>query len=140
MTPYYKIQSTLIAAVRALLPALPISNPDQELPPSQQADGGWLAIHNLRGQSLPVTLGDRGEDNHPGVLQVDVNVAAGKGAGVALEYCDALASGFPAGTRLAYNGGEVVVSSVSVGSGVSEGGFYRIPVSVTYFARSVRRA
>lgn len=140
MTPYALIESTLFGVVRDMFPSAPISYPSAELAPRERGtDSPWFALHNLRATSFPATLGDGGEDNHPGVLQVDVNVPIGKGSGEALALCDTIASAFPAGRSLPYTGGQVRVSSVSVGQGAKVSGYYTVPVSVTYYARSVRR-
>lgn len=139
MTPYGLIESTLFVAVRNLVAPRPVSYPTAELKPEEQAEDGWFAVHNLRGLSEPVTLGSKGEDNHPGVLQVDVHTASTLGTGPNLSLCDMIATAFPAGASLGYTGGQVRVDSVSVGPGAIVDGFYRVPVSITYHARSVRR-
>ena len=135
---YIGIEKALIAGVRAVDNTTPMGYPNSELAEADKPDGLWLQIHNLRAQSTPVTLGDKGEDNHPGFIQIDINYPANKGTKAILNKADAFIAFFTAGKALSYNGQYVIVQSCSVTPGRYVGGYYRISVTVNYYARTTR--
>jgi hypothetical protein len=133
---YTDIEKALIAAVDDVDNTTPRgypNNPLEDLP-----DGLWLQLHNLRADSSPATLGDLGEDNHPGILQIDVNYPVNKGSKQDLAKADELAAYFTAGKTLTYSSQEVKVVSCSLGPGRYVGGYYRVSLSVNYYARTTR--
>lgn len=134
---YLEIETALINGVSALLPdgAL-ISYPDSEL--TDKGDGIWYALHNLRGQSSPVTMGNKGEDNHPGIFQIDVNAPKGSGSGMVLGEVDKLVPLLPAGKAFTANGQTVKLLGTSVSPGRTVGGYYRVSITLSYYSRSVR--
>lgn len=133
---YTKIEKALIAAVLVVDNTTPTQMPGTDL--SNKPDSLWLAIHNLRAESIPVTLGNAGEDNHPGILQIDINSPKNKGTKLVLEKGDEFAAFFTAGKALLYNAQEVKVLSSSLSPGRYVGGYYRISLSVSYYARTTR--
>ena len=135
---YTDIEKGLISAVRTVDSTTPTGHPNEDLPDEKKGQALWLQLHNLRGNSAPATLGDRGEDNHPGVLQIDINYPEGKGSKQVLAKADTFASFFTAGKSLSYNAQEIKVLSSSIGPGRYVGGYYRVSVSVNYYARTTR--
>jgi len=133
---YTDIEKALIKAVLLVDSVTPCGMPDSELP--DLPDGLWLQLHNMRAESNPVTLGDAGEDNHPGILQIDINYPKGKGTSYVLAEGDILASFFTAGKALSYNTQEVKVLGSTLSSGRYVGGYYRISLSINYYARTTR--
>lgn len=139
MSNYYDIERAVVKAVTDAQPGVPTGFPGNELQHEQQdSDTLWLQVHNLRAGSEPVTLGDKGEDDHRGVLQIDINAPKGKGSAEALQKADELAGLFTAGKSLLYNAQEVRVIRATVSPGVYVGNFYRLVLSVFYYARTVR--
>lgn len=136
---YTDIEKALIAAVLSVDNTTPIGYPNRPLPDADKpADGLWLQLSNMRAQSSPVTLGDVGEDNHPGFLQIDCNYPQNKGSKQVLAKADEFAAFFTAGRSLSYNAQAVKVLSCSVGPGRDVGGYYRVSVTVNYYARTTR--
>lgn len=133
---YTGIESNLIKAVEAVDSVTPMGYPDNEL--ADKPDGLWLQLHNMRAPSTPVTLGDKGEDNHPGFLQIDINSPQNKGTKVVLAKADELAQFFTAGKLLLYNAQTVKVLSCSLSAGRYVGGYYRISLTINYYARTQR--
>ena len=135
---FTEIEKALIVAVRNADSTTPTGYPNQVLSDEQRGNGLWLQIHNLRAQSAPATLGNTGEDNHPGILQIDVNAPQGQGSKDALSKSDQLARHFTPGKFILYNNQVVRIESYSLGPGRYVGGYYRISLSITYSARTNR--
>ena len=135
---YTDIEKALIAAVLAVDNTTPIGYPNNELADEDKGNGLWLQLHNMRAQSAPVTLGDNGEDNHPGFLQIDINYPQNKGSKQVLEKADIFAAFFTAGKSLLYNTQVVKVLSCSLSPGRYVGGYYRISLTINYYARATR--
>lgn len=135
---YTEIEKALVAAVNTVDASTPRGYPNKPLPDDDKPDGLWLQLHNMRSESTPVTLGDAGEDNHPGFLQVDINYPQNKGSKQVLAKADTIAAFFTAGKTLSYNAQEVKVLLCSVGPGRDVGGYYRVSVTVNYYARTTR--
>jgi hypothetical protein len=133
---YTDIEKALVAAVAVVDSTTPRGYPDDPL--KSPPDGLWLQLHNLRSRSLPVTLGDKGEDNHPGILQIDVNYPVNKGSKQVLAKADELAAYFTAGKALTYSAQDVKILSCSLSPGRSVDGYYRVSLSVNYYARTTR--
>ena len=133
---YFEIERTLIGAVKAVDSVTPASFPNATL--KEYPDGLWLNVHNRRGKSTPVTLGDSGEDNHPGFLQIDVNYPQNKGTKQILEKVDEFTEFFTAGKGLLYTVQMVHVVSSTVSPGRDVGGYYRVSITIVYYARTFR--
>lgn len=136
---YSDIEKALIKGYTDLALGYPTSYPAAELDPNNQpSDAPWIALHNLRAESLPATLGNQGEDNHPGLFQIDINTPKNKGSGQSLQIADTILGSFTSGNTLIYNAQEVKISSTSLSPGRYIGGFYRVSVTITYYARTTR--
>ena len=84
------------------------------------------------------TLGDGGEDDLNGLMQIDIYVPNGKGEKQALDIVDALRSYFTAGRRFSYSGQEVVIENCGRTEGFISNNLFRIPVSVIWYSRLIR--
>ena len=70
-----------------------------------------------------------------GFLQATVVTEAGIFANPALQIADAIAAGFPKGTRLTITGGVVMITKPpAIGQGFRDGPDWRVPVRVDYEA------
>lgn len=136
MANYTGIEQALFSAVVEADPGTPTGYTNSPLP--DKPDGLWLQVHNLRASSAPATLGIGGEDEHPGVMQIDINYPKNKGSKGALEEADLLAAYFTAGKALVYGGQCVRVESTSLGPGRYVGGYYRLSLNVNYYALTAR--
>lgn len=133
---YLGIEKNLIAAVRQVDDDTPREYPNKVL--TTKPDSMWLSLHNKRAESDPVTLGNQGEDEYPGFLQIDINVPKNGGTGEVLAKADDFVGFFTAGKLLSYNAQNVKVLSSSLSSGRYVGGYYRISVTVNYYSRIQR--
>lgn len=112
-------------------PNTTVSNPPEEV---------WLALHNMRAGGEPVTVGDAGEDNFEGIMQVDINTLLNGGTGEALNLADVITREFPAGRALSHDGTVVKVRGTSLSPGRIVGAFYRLSLSIRYYVRMQRNA
>ena len=135
---YIDIEKALIAALKVVDAVTPRSFPNSEIKEEDKPDGLWLQLNNLRVESRPVTLGNRGEDNHPGLFQIDINYPANRGTKDILLKADEIISYFTAGKSLLYNTQEVKVLSTTLDPGRYVGGYYRVSVTINYYARTQR--
>lgn len=107
--------------------------------PDKPTDGSpWASVFILPNQPSVATLGDEGEDAHDGIMQIDLNYPLGKGDGLQRAKADHVASFFKAGKRLLYQGVFVTVASCGRSRGREVDGWYRVSMTVTWFARVPR--
>ncbi|USL90036.1 hypothetical protein [Vibrio phage vB_VpaS_CHI] len=136
---YYEIERALTKAAKSAIGAFPISYPSDELSNTDAIEGFWFKVSNLRALSNVATLGSKGEDNHPGVFQIDINLPKSKGEGPLLQKADELVKLFPAGSGFTSNGQAVKLTGTSVSPTRTVNGFLRVSVSLNYYSRSQRR-
>jgi hypothetical protein len=86
----------------------------------------------LPSDTIQGSLGSTGYDQHLGVYQVDVFAPAGKGKGEAIQMADSIADHFKRGTDLTHNGVTVRLGNVSRRSGLRDGSWWIVPVSIRY--------
>lgn len=139
MSADFELEKALVASVRTLgLPALAtvkIEEPNTTL--DEAAKGQlWLKASIVRGDTLPVTLGIDGDDDHNGFLQIDVNVPVNSGVGVVSSVAGDIKTLYPAGRKI----GQAVVARSSVSSGRIVGGWYRLSVTIYFYSRIARNA
>ena len=133
---YTDIEKLLIDAAISVDAVTPMGYPNNLL--KDPPDGLWLQLHNIRGESSPATLGDAGEDNHPGLFQIDINYPQNNGSGVVLAKADEFAAFFTSGKSLLYNTQTVKVLSSTLDPARYVGGYYRLSFTVKYYARTIR--
>jgi hypothetical protein len=94
----------------------------------------WL----LPAVTLPVTLGPNCWEEYAGIYQISCVYPAGKGRGAAKEKAGKIANYFARGTSCTYNDITVKIRQAYPAPGYydSSGSWYRIPVSIVYFAFS----
>ena len=117
---------------------IPIGYIGAMLKPEDKGSDIWIQLRNLRADSRPVTLGNRGEDNHVGIFQIDINAPKQIGSGKQLSIADKIASHYEAG------GGHIEDNQPVhwLGSFASPmlilEGYQKIALSVRYYARTTR--
>lgn len=136
---YYEIERALTKAARNAIGSFPISYMSNELSNTDSIEGFWFKLSNLRAQSNVATLGSTGEDNHPGVFQIDINLPKNQGEGPLLQKADELVKLFPAGSGFTSGGQAVKLTGTSVSPTRTVKGFLRVSVSLQYYSRSQRR-
>lgn len=122
--------SELDLGIAASYPNMPFDTPSSDTP--------WAKITYLHGGTEPVTLGDQGEDEHTGILQIDLNYPLYKGEADVTRKADEIATHFAAGRRGLYAGQEVVFNGVSRTGGESADGWWRVIMSISWFAHAPR--
>ena len=98
----------------------------------------WAAAHIFMNQPSVATLGDEGQDAHDGILQIDLNYPLNTGEAAVTAKADELTDFFKAGKRLAHSGVELTVASCGRSRGREVDGWYRVSMTVTWFARVSR--
>lgn len=85
-----------------------------------------------------VTCGSYGEDEHVGILQVDLNYPLLKGVADVRAVADQVASFYTAGKRLTHGRAKVTVTSCSRSRGREVDGWYRVSMTISWYARVPR--
>lgn len=98
----------------------------------------WAAVHIFMNQPSVATLGAEGQDAHDGIMQIDLNYPLNTGEAAVTAKADGLTDFFKAGKRLAHSGVELTVSSCGRSRGREVEGWYRVSMTVTWFARVPR--
>lgn len=132
----FAIFKALTDAFDLLKGSVPTGYPNSDL--TDKGSGMWFQVFVTPGPSSPVTLGEGGEDDNPGFMQIDINFPKGKGDGAVLEKADDLLTAFPAGRVLTYNGQDVHIKGSSVTPPRYVGGYYRVSLTINYYARTTR--
>jgi hypothetical protein len=98
----------------------------------------WASLFVVPNQPSVGTLGDAGEDNHDGFLQIDLNYPLNKGDGEALSKSDEMRDYFKAGSRHVHSGQVVTVTNCGRSIGRQVDGWYRITLTINWYARTAR--
>ena len=98
----------------------------------------WASAFVLPNQPSVATLGSEGQDAHDGILQIDLNYPLMTGEAAVTAKADELSDFFKAGKRLAHSGVELTVASCGRSRGREVDGWYRVSMTVTWFARVSR--
>lgn len=95
--------------------------------PYEPGNATYLKPSFIPAGTLQVTLGDTGKDETLAIYQVEVISPRGAGRS---SLPDTIADRFKRGTILTYNGVSLRVRSVSIGSALTDGAYYIVPVSI----------
>jgi len=137
MSAYKDIELNIINTMLAFLGSVPLEYSGNPLTDADKT-GVWCSLYNLRGESNPVTLGDKGEDNHPGIIQININNPLSEMEGPVLDLADTILSHFTAGHALTYNAQTVSISRTSLGPTKPVDSYNRATVSLYYYSRTTR--
>jgi len=132
-----KIESALIQAYEEAALGLPTAYENRGFDPPN--DAPWAALYVLPNQPDVVTLGNGGEDDHTGVLQIDLRYPLNAGNGAAVAMADLIRDVYEAGVDLTYEDQVVVITGCGRSSGARELGMYKIIISITWYARTHRK-
>lgn len=104
----------------------------ENVPFTPQAGVAWQAVHGLPSQTLNPSYGDNFE-RLVGVMQVMLLYPKNEGRHNAQTRAEVLRQGFKRGTTLLTAGVRVLVDrSPWVGVAMTDGAWYRVPVSIPY--------
>jgi hypothetical protein len=98
----------------------------------------WTSFIFMPTQPFAVTLGDNGEDEMRGFIQIDINVPNNTGEKPLFDVLSKLQDFFTAGRALAYNSGTATIISCGVSPGRKVDSWFRRSVSVYFYARTSR--
>jgi len=138
MSVFFNIEKALADAVDSLNLSCPVGKFGVELTDEEKGDGIWVQPHHMPGPVTPVTCGYNGENNHSGILQIDICYPIGQGSGILLKQADEIAKHFQSGDKVSYDGQVVNVRSCSLSLPIESGGFRKQFLTIVYYARSVR--
>lgn len=100
-------------------------------PPTDEA---WAAFFFLPAQPGVATLGPDGADNQEGLIQIDLNYAPDSGTAEIEANVETLRNAFTAGARFVYEGQAVTIKSCGRNQGRIVNNFFRVSVSVYFYA------
>lgn len=98
----------------------------------------WYSVVIQYAQPTVASLGNGGDDEVRGYLQIDINVPRGTGKGILIEKLAALRSYFTAGKRLPYDDAVAVVISTGSSPAREVDSWYRISASVFFYTHLTR--
>lgn len=117
------------------LPVTEWENLELQLPENCQL---WYSVNIAYAQPTVASLGNGGDDEVRGYLQIDINVPRGSGKGILIEKLAALRSYFTAGKRLPYDDAVAVVISTGSSPAREVDSWYRISASVFFYTHLTR--
>ena len=98
----------------------------------------WSRVSVIPSQPEVTSLGGNGYDEHNGVLQVDLFYPLNQGTGQINAKADAARELFKAGARFTYGGETAVIRSSGRNKGRKDGGWFKVTLTVIYFAHVAR--
>jgi hypothetical protein len=111
----------------------------ENAPRSTQANAPWAEFFFIPNQPVVRTLGDQGQDEHTGIVQINLNYPLHEGPGRVLQKADQIRAVFKAGAAFTHTGQVVHIRS----SGLSrapqiEGGFFQCIFTIQWRANTAR--
>lgn len=129
------LEKALLTGVVGCALGMPVA---LENAPFDKPSGPWAATFIIANQPSPRTLGDGGEDEHDGILQIDVNYPRLSGRAATLAMVGQITSYFYAGRALVYGATTVRVSSCGKPRSREVDGWYRTSLTIEWYARIAR--
>jgi hypothetical protein len=129
------IRAALVDAYESLNLELETAHENRPFTPGADP---WAALFVVPNAPAVATLGDGGEDEHSGFMQIDLNFPQHTGTSEVLAAADEIRAYFVAGRRLIYEGQEVLIRSSGRSAGLNVNGWYRVSMTVFWTARTIR--
>jgi hypothetical protein len=130
-----KVKSALVQAFTSGNPFFPLAQIQFEnvsfVPPT---DKPWAALWFIPNQRTVATLGSIGTDRVTGVFQIDLNYPLNNGDKDVSDKATAITSLLKVGYRAVYSGVEVVIASCGRSPGKVVGSFFRVSVTIAFYA------
>lgn len=98
----------------------------------------WAAVFFLPNLPNVSSLGEYGFDEIDGVFQIDLNYPLNQGTGAAREKADQFPIVFTPGQRFYFDNQEVLITSCGRSSGRPVDGWWKVVVSVQWYAQMRR--
>lgn len=94
----------------------------------------WARVSFVPSQPFVFTLGDEGNDQVDGFLQISLMFPQGLGTQVSYKRFDGLRDVFYAGAKYTFESQDVVIRSCGMSQGRNDDGWYRVDVTVFWYA------
>lgn len=98
----------------------------------------WVSVSYMPGNPVPVTIGELGEDELRGIMQLDINVPSDSGEADQLEALASLETYFIPGVRFVYDNQSVKIHSTARSNGRLVSNDWRVSLSIYFSARYQR--
>lgn len=133
-----QLRAALVKAVADSPLGLPLAA--QNVAFAKPTDGvtPWAAVYYMPNDPSVATLGEDGEDQIDGLLQVDLNYPLGQGEGPSLQAVGRLSAHLLAGTRVRYGDVEATILRCGARPGREDSGWWRTTVRIAWYARVPR--
>lgn len=126
------VQRALMEKMTTVLEGVPTAFENQPFVPPEGKH--WAQVHFVPNLPVIETLGDQGQDLVNGFVQVDLNYPPGTGSAQARQDFERIRAALPGGSRLRYDGQEVVIRNVGRSQGRILNNWYRVHVTVSWYA------
>jgi hypothetical protein len=133
---FSKISGALITAFEGGDFGLPTAHENIDYDPTPGT--AWAEVFIIPNQPTVGTLGAAGEDNHTGLMQIDLNYPPDSGSKAAIDKADEIRALFKAGSRFSYSGQLITVLSCGRSRGVKAGGWFRVSMTINWYAFTAR--
>lgn len=132
-----KAKKAIMTAIEAGNFGLPIAHENVKF---RKVDApAYLELNYMPNPVDPITLGDDGEDELNGYMQITVNVQEGTGTGTTTAVTEALREYFYVGRNLTFEDVTVTVNRSGPKNGFPTQGRWETPFLVYFYARVPRR-
>lgn len=98
----------------------------------------WAELKLILNQPEVATLGNHGQDSHDGIFQIDLNYPTGESKGNISQKADEIRQYFKAGRSFMRLAQAVTIISCGASRGFNVSGWYRVSMSVAWYARTPR--
>lgn len=133
-------QFNIVKALRTQLESLslgiPLQYPNFKEEDPNAAPAGSVTFHF--NQPSVATLGESGDDNHDGFMQILLKYPVGKGDKAIMEMADTIRQGFVAGFKCQYGSQTVTILSCGVGLFDHLDDKFVTPITINWYARTRR--
>ena len=130
------IRNALASHINGLTTGVALHWPNLPAPPPGASVHG--DVHFLFSTPYAATLGRTGEDEHTGLVQIDLHAPQGTGESAVLAAADAIRDACQAGTVTTHDGQPVTITGCGIGPFFVEGARFGAPVSIYFRARTHR--
>lgn len=131
------VQHALLAAVGQCLNGWPLAEENKSFKPHNGRK--WAAVHFLPRQPAAAALGESGPDEVRGLVQIDLNYPVGQGTDQPRRDFELIRQRFYAGAHFDHGGQNVLITNCGRAVGQIDDGYYRVPVTISWFAHIERR-
>lgn len=131
------VQHALLQAVSQTLESWPLAEENKPFRP--QGGRKWAAVHFLPRLPAAAALGENGSDEVRGLVQIDLNYPTATGTDQARRDFELIRQAFHAGARFDHSGQQVLITNCGRAVGQHTDGYYRVPVTISWFAHIERR-